>query len=207
MATIHSIADCPPFPEVDGVELRHVPGFPGYAVGDDGSILSCHPWRLYPKEWRHLVDRTDAYGYRSVSLRKNNKTRLVKVARLVLEAFRGPCPRGHEVCHGNGTRIDDRLSNLRWGTRSDNVQDALRHGTMANLHRIGELNPRSKLTDEERNILIPKLYGYLTQVEIGDLFGMASTSISSILSGRYADESYRQAARDRYQRRKANAGN
>lgn len=28
----------PPFPNVQGVEFRPVPDFPGYCVGDDGSV-------------------------------------------------------------------------------------------------------------------------------------------------------------------------
>jgi len=128
MKAIDSITDCPPLPEVSGIEYRHLPGGVGYAVGDDGTILSCHPWRGISGEWRKLSAGKDAYGYRSVSLQRCGKPRVVKAARLVLEAFCGPCPAHMEVCHGNGTRGDDRLVNLRWGTRSDNVQDALRHG-------------------------------------------------------------------------------
>lgn len=45
---------------------------------------------------------------------------MTDIHQIVLEAFCGPCPDGMEVLHGNGIRTDNRLSNLRYGTRSEN---------------------------------------------------------------------------------------
>ena len=54
------------------------------------------------------------------------------VHRLVLEAFDRPCPPGMEVLHGPGGRTDNRLANLRYATRSENLgADKHRDGTMA----------------------------------------------------------------------------
>jgi hypothetical protein len=50
------------------------------------------------------------------------------VHRLVARAFLGPCPEGHEVCHGPTGALDNTLKNLRYGTRSDNYQDRIRDG-------------------------------------------------------------------------------
>jgi hypothetical protein len=47
---------------------------------------------------------------------------------LVLTAFVGPCPDGNEALHFNDIPDDNRLSNLRWGTRSQNNHDAIRNG-------------------------------------------------------------------------------
>lgn len=57
-------------------------------------------------------------GHVSVALGKGN-SRLVH--QLVLEAFVGPCPHGCETLHGNHKPWDNRLENLRWGTRSENL--------------------------------------------------------------------------------------
>lgn len=44
-----------------------------------------------------------------------------RVHRLVLTAFVGPCPDGMECLHGEGGALDNRLTNLRWGTKSENM--------------------------------------------------------------------------------------
>jgi hypothetical protein len=50
------------------------------------------------------------------------------IHRLVAAAFLGP-EDGAEVCHNNGDPSDCTVANLRYGTRSDNVLDSVRHGT------------------------------------------------------------------------------
>jgi HNH endonuclease/NUMOD4 motif len=49
------------------------------------------------------------------------------VHRLVLEAFVGPPPQGHEACHRDGKHLNNSIANLYWGTRSDNLRDQVRH--------------------------------------------------------------------------------
>jgi hypothetical protein len=41
----------------------------------------------------------------------------------------GPRPEGLEGCHWNDDPTDNRVDNLRWGTRSANVLDSVRNGT------------------------------------------------------------------------------
>ena len=67
-------------------------------------------------------------GYLRVDLRKNNKPETRVVHRLVLEAFVGEAPPGTEACHWNDDPEDNRLENLRWGTRADNALDRVRNG-------------------------------------------------------------------------------
>lgn len=95
-----------------------------YLVSRDGQIWSRaagRPKAQYPR----------AGGHMRASLSVNGKSRALYVHRLVLEAFVGPCPEGMEGCHNNGNPADNRLENLRWDTRSENVYDAVRHGTHA----------------------------------------------------------------------------
>jgi hypothetical protein len=64
------------------------------------------------------------------------------VHQLVAEAFLGPCPEGMEVCHSDGNRANNALSNLRYDTRKNNHADKRLHGT----HLVGDTCPASKLT-------------------------------------------------------------
>ena len=65
-------------------------------------------------------------GHVSVAIGKGN-SRLVH--RLVLEAFVGPCPDGCEVLHLNHDPADNRLVNLKYGTRSENLKMDYAAGT------------------------------------------------------------------------------
>lgn len=114
------------------VNYREVEFTEGYRVGSDGTVWSRRNarWGLR-KQWRRLRPGLDSVGYRSVALMMPNKrARTWRVNVLVLLAFRGARPSRHDSCHGNGNRQDNRLSNLRWGTRRANMADASRHGRL-----------------------------------------------------------------------------
>lgn len=99
-------------------------------------------------EWRELAQKKcgPKLDYRFVFIRLDgSKPKAYMIHRLVLEAFVGPCPRGHEACHNNGNPADNRLENLRWGTREDNLRDIVRHGT----RRKGDSHGRAKLTAKD----------------------------------------------------------
>ena len=71
-------------------------------------------------------------GYPAVSLWKQGKHQVRTVHSLVAEAFIGPRPEGMDVCHNDGDPTNNHVENLRYGTRSDNILDKVRHGTHNN---------------------------------------------------------------------------
>jgi hypothetical protein len=133
------------------VTYKDIPGHPGYRVGDDGSVWSCLV-RFHEKgkvgsssvigdTWHRLSP-----GPMSTSdhLRVNLRGHIRAVHQLVLEAFVGPCPVGLECCHEDDDPTNNRLTNLRWGTRESNISDRFRHGTFL----IGESHYIAKLTED-----------------------------------------------------------
>ncbi len=50
MAKPHSIKECPPLPEVDGMEFRHCAGLLGYLIGSDGSTWTWQQCSAYPQQ-------------------------------------------------------------------------------------------------------------------------------------------------------------
>lgn len=85
-------------------------------------------------------------GYAQVRLPVNGKYKWVSVARLVLQAFTGIV--GEEVNHKNGLRQDNRLENLEWSTRSENMQHSYqvlgRKHPRPHKGKFGALNKLSK---------------------------------------------------------------
>ena len=64
-----------------------------------------------------------------VALSVNGKLKSHLLHRLVALAFIGPQPSPkHEVCHNDGNPLNNVPGNLRWGTRSENLYDTVRHG-------------------------------------------------------------------------------
>lgn len=107
-----------------------VVGYEGfYEVSDHGRILSLarhgQPTRVLKTSPRNK------YGHQHVTLSANGVRSSKSVSTLVIEAFIGPRPLGHVVCHNDGDATNNRAGNLRWDTQSNNIRDSVRHGTHA----------------------------------------------------------------------------
>ncbi len=76
---------------------------------------------------RMLKQHAGESGHLHVNLGARNTK---KVHRLILETFVGPCPVGFECLHIDGTPENNRLANLRWGTRVENRADIRVHAQL-----------------------------------------------------------------------------
>lgn len=116
---------------------KPIPGFNGcYEVSDYGRVRSVpHIMRTGISDRitspRILSLQKCRNGYLTVSLGRKHKHALVH--RLVAAAFisEPPFP-GAEINHKNGIRSDNRLSNLEWVTRCENMQLAHAAGAYDN---------------------------------------------------------------------------
>jgi hypothetical protein len=123
-------------------EWRAVPGYEGrYEVSDLGRVRSLllHgvsygvSYDLVRSVPRVLQPTPTGARYLQVNLAGTMRL----VHRLVLEAFVGLCPVGHEGAHLNGNRTDNRRANLAWKTPRENAADRERHGATARGDRHG----------------------------------------------------------------------
>lgn len=116
---------------------KAIPGYPGYEASDSGQIRSTarviarrpslHRPNLLTRALRERILKPvlKSDGHVQVGV---GGGRVQLAHRLVLLAFVGPCPAGHEAMHLSGVPDDNRLSNLRWGTKSDNIKQAWADG-------------------------------------------------------------------------------
>ena len=178
-------------PSVPGVEFRHT-RFAGYAVGDDGSIWSAWRSSFYGRcigDWRRIKGSL-ASGYRNIVPHNATTKTHWSVAFLVCEAFNGPQPDGYWVLHGNGNRQDNRPCNLRWGTRSDNTYDAVRHGTHCGL--ASRIAVNRHLTAEQAAYILSRKATRTrhTALDISREFGIHKSCVHKIWRGeRYVTSS------------------
>lgn len=146
-----------------------VPGFPGYTANADGVVSSRgRPLRPY-KVGRNMA-------YRKVALHRNGVRHERYVHHVILETFVGPRPEGMEACHENDIKTDNRLHNLRWGTRSSNAHDTTRN---AKRPTSQQTYSREKV-EEVRKLLGEGMQG----TEISRRTGMGVCSVSAIKNGK-----------------------
>ena len=165
--------------------VKDIPGFPDYAITKGGQVWS-KPRRDstgYNRSGRWLKPALDKYGYLYVILYLDGKRFTRKIHRLVLETYVGLCPKGMECRHFNGNRADPRLGNLKWGTKSENSQDAIRHGTHGGFQNRGENNGEAKLVEEQVQVIFYAYHdGTHTQQELADHFGVSRRHVGFIVN-------------------------
>lgn len=120
-----------------------VVGYEGYyEVSSAGRVRSLDRWIPYvdrrkPRFWVGQIRKINLVkGYPHLMLKRQDRGLNVYVHTLVCEAFYGPRPAPDwEVRHLNGDPQDNRATNLSWGTKKQNAQDSIRHGTNKELNK------------------------------------------------------------------------
>jgi len=108
-------------------EWQVIDGYKDYWVSDGGQIRS----RKFGKI-RILKPGMATSGYLQVNLCRDGEVEKYDVHLLVLAAFVGPCLKRKECNHRNGIKTDNRVENLEYVTRSENMLHAFRIGLNRN---------------------------------------------------------------------------
>lgn len=160
---------------------RAIPGWEGhYEVSDQGRVRSLDRLVRHGRgdAMRHrkgqlLQPGRKASGHLSVVLGSSGSH---DVHVLVLLAFVGPRPTGQEARHADDDPGNNRLCNLSWGTRSQNMYDAVRNG-----RRGGERAWNAKL---DRVKVLRIRTGGERPCDLARAFGVSESSIRQARDGR-----------------------
>lgn len=106
------------------IETAMIPNHCGYIANVNGVIIG--------KRGKPLKGHIDRCGYYEVVFSENGKMKSYLVHRLILETF-NPISNmdSYDVNHKNGVKTDNRLENLEWCTRSENIKHSYRNGLQA----------------------------------------------------------------------------
>lgn len=174
--------------DIQGEEWLPVRGFQGlYDVSTKGRIATYRTKgsnKVMPYRQRLMSLQIGPHGYLQVVLRHDGKKRQVRVHRLVLETFVGPCPSGMESFHRNGDKVDNRISNLKWATHRENQMEMHSRTPHSVLFRDGESNPSAKLSSSDVATikLLAATLNY-SQDFLARRFGVGRREIGRILDG------------------------
>ena len=106
----------------------NVKGFPGYHITKDGKLFRNGK----------LVKMFFHHNYMRCVLHNGKKYKNAKAHRLVAEAYIPNPGNLPLVRHLDDNPLNNHISNLAWGTKSDNTFDGIRNGK---IHLIGKDNP------------------------------------------------------------------
>lgn len=163
-----------------------IQGYPNYYVTDSGDIYS----RNYKNTGRikKMVPRKNTNGYYQIPI-SNGKTRKdIIVHRIVAETFIPNPDNKPEVNHINGNKADNRVENLEWVTRSENMRHRYRtlkyKGSLYN--RFGKDNPTSKIIQQIKDgKVVAEYYG---SYEVERTTGIDAHHVRNVCNGVYGQK-------------------
>ena len=152
---------------------KDIKGYEGlYQVGSFGNVKSLRKGRLLKPHNRN--------GYLHAILCKNGTHKTQKIHRLVGKAFIPNPENKREINHKNSIRDDNKVQNLEWCTRKENVRHSWRVGTSTK--HFGTKSNGSKLTEKQvleiRTKHIPHKY---CAWQLAEEYGISTVNVYSIL--------------------------
>ena len=114
--------------------FKEIPGYEGYyEIDRNGNVRSIKRVIKTKKgtlsiNSRSITPRSNNYGYLEIRLSKAGFTKTKFVHRLLAMTYIKNTDNKPEVNHINGVKLDNRLDNLEWVTKSENMKHAFKNG-------------------------------------------------------------------------------
>jgi hypothetical protein len=162
-------------------QWKPIPDYEGfYEVSDQGRVRGVDRTESQKNGYtRHrkgtILRQSNTGRYFEVNLCKGNVHQHRLIHHLVAAAFIGPRPKGMVIRHMDGNSFNNSLSNLSYGTQSENLRDWPNYG--------GKTSKQKLTIDQVREIRDLLCQGY-TLRGIASRFGVAHGTINAIKQGR-----------------------
>lgn len=121
-------------------------------------------------------------GYLTVTLIRDGSQKKLYAHQVVMLAFVGPA-NGLDVNHKNGVKTDNRLENLEYSTRTENIYHA-RDVLQVGFGTRGEAHHAVKLTEQQVRIIRRRCAEGESSADLGREYGVTSSNISAIRTRR-----------------------
>lgn len=158
--------------------MKTIPSHSLYAATESGNIIRI-------STGRQLRPYKNKWGYSLVTLSANNIKTRHSVHRLVMEAFCGKSDL--PVDHINNDKADNRLSNLRYITTSENNRRSHAQGRSPKRNRIAGYDIRF---NRAMLVLSLRMAG-MRNCDVASITGVSMPSVSDITAGRTWPEASR----------------
>lgn len=162
------------------MQVRDIPGWPGYRISEIGVVESCRTnGGKLGSTWRVLAQSETRDGYKQVHLLNNGISKLRRVHSLVLMAFIGRPPDGTQCCHNDGNKKNNSITNLRWDTVQSNIKERDANGSTSQ----GERNGNAKLDCDGVSRLIEHRRQGMSYGKVAAITGMSKRQVMRICKG------------------------
>lgn len=105
--------------------FKEIPGYEGlYEINEYGEVKGLKMGKMM-----HIQNPSKNYAYKSLILTKNNKQKRCGIHRLVAQTFLPNPDNLPVVMHKDNNKLNNHVSNLEWGTHSDNNLQSYRDWT------------------------------------------------------------------------------
>lgn len=168
-----------------------VVGFEGfYEVSNFGKVRSVDRFtkkktdgigRIMPArqiKGRVIDQRPHKFGYLIVTLSVDGKHYTRTVHKLVAEAFIGKRNKGDVIRHLDGDPKNNHISNLSYGSQKQNMQDAIKHGTVER----GEKRYNAKLSNEDITRMKMDISNGMKSVEVSKKYGVSEIYVCKVIN-------------------------
>ena len=154
--------------------MKPIPNYPNYSVTEDGKVIN----NKFNRELKPMLGRN---GYYQVSLCNKGNIKRLSLHRVIASTFLDNLDNKAQVNHINGIKTDNRLENLEWSTRSENMKHAYKNGLKKvdgkNIKELTLIN--SKIVLDTQNGIF-----YQSASEAARLLNLNRRTLCAYLSGK-----------------------